>query len=126
MFVDARIAEGIQLFNSRKFFEAHEALEAVWLNAAGDEKIFLHGLIQVAAAFHHHARGNASGFRSLLEKGFRKLDACGESHGGINLASLRDQLRPWRALLDRVSDSSPNASPPLPHIEPAPSRSNQP
>ena len=126
MAVDHRIAEGIHLFNSRKFFEAHEALEAVWLNAAGDEKIFLHGLIQVAAAFHHHERGNTPGFRSLLEKGMKKLEEFGETRNGIDLARLRSQLQPWRALLDRALDSSPTASPPLPHIEPAPSRGNRP
>jgi hypothetical protein len=27
---------GIHLFNTRKFFEAHEAPEAVWLKAKGD------------------------------------------------------------------------------------------
>jgi uncharacterized protein len=123
--MDARIAEGIRLFNTQKFFEAHEALEAVWLGAEGDEKMFLHGLIQIAAAFHHHSRGNIQGFRSLLDKGFEKLNAFGESRGGINLVSLRGQLQPWRALLDRAPDSAPTASPPLPHIEPAPSGNNQ-
>ena len=29
------ILEGIHLFNAQKFFEAHEALETVWLKAAG-------------------------------------------------------------------------------------------
>ncbi|HMD85687.1 MAG TPA: DUF309 domain-containing protein [Terriglobia bacterium] len=29
------IAEGVRLFNTQKFFEAHEALEAVWLKARG-------------------------------------------------------------------------------------------
>ena len=123
--MDHRIAEGIHLFNSRKFFEAHEALEAVWLDAVGDEKTLLHGLIQVAAAFHHHARGNAPGFRSLLEKGVKKLEKFGETRNGIDLGRLRSQLQPWRALLNRSSGSAPTATPPLPHIEPAPSHSNQ-
>jgi hypothetical protein len=69
--------EGIHLFNTREFFEAHEALEAVWLKTKGDRKTFLHGLIQVAAAFHHHTHGNRAGFRSLLEKGCTKLEKIG-------------------------------------------------
>ena len=32
--------EGIHLFNTREFFEAHEALEAVWLKTKGDRKTF--------------------------------------------------------------------------------------
>ncbi len=92
----AEIAEGIRLFNSQKYFEAHEALELVWLNAKGNEKVFLHGLIQIAAAFHHHTRGNPAGFRSLLEKGLKKLESFGEDEEEIDLGGLRKQLQPWR------------------------------
>ncbi|HLY60069.1 MAG TPA: DUF309 domain-containing protein [Terriglobia bacterium] len=91
-----KVAEGIHLFNSQKFFEAHEALEEVWLKTEGKEKILLHGLIQVAAAFHHHSKSNSAGFRSLLEKGLSKLNQFGEVAHGVNLASLRQQIEPWR------------------------------
>lgn len=113
--VDHRIAEGIDLFNTRKFFEAHEALEAVWLTAAGDKKVFLHGLIQIAAAFHHQSRGNARGFRSLLEKGSRKLAPFAAAPVEIELAALFEQLQPWRDYLDRP-ESTPGPLPPLPVI----------
>jgi predicted metal-dependent hydrolase len=89
------VARGIRLFNSGKFFEAHEALEAVWLPAEGDEKVLLHGLIQIAAAFHHHTRGNSRGFYSLLEKGLNKLEKLSDVKGGIDLARLRKDLQPW-------------------------------
>ena len=111
--------EGIQLFNSRKFFEAHEALETVWLKAQGDEKAFLHGLIQIAAAFHHHSRKNPAGFRSLLEKGWKRLEKFGEVREGIDLAGLRSQLRPWRDLLSRNRTLETGPLPRLPRIEPA-------
>lgn len=91
-----KIAEGVRLFNSQKFFEAHEALEEVWLKAEGKEKIFLHGLIQVAAAFHHHSRGNPAGFRSLLEKGLDKLNEFDEGMEGIDLSRLLKEIQPWR------------------------------
>ena len=123
--------EGIRLFNAQKFFEAHEALEAVWLEARGDEKNFLHGLIQVAAAFHHFTRGNLIGFRSLLEKGLSKLEQCGESRGGIELEGFLEQLQPWRefARRDREDTESPRAQeaiplapPPFPRIPPTAGR----
>ena len=100
--MDPAIAEGVRLFNTQKFFEAHEALEAVWLKAHGEEKILLHGLIQVAAAFHHYRRDNPAGFRSLLEKGSKKLDKFGASACGLNLAALRRQLRPWHDFLNHA------------------------
>src|SRR5947209_20294512 len=63
-----RFAEGIKLFNSAEFFEAHEVLEDVWRAAPAAEKRFLQGLIQVAVALHHHSKGNRTGARSLLAR----------------------------------------------------------
>ncbi len=95
----ATVAEGIRCFNEGKFFEAHEALETVWLEAKGEEKLFLHGLIQISAAFHHYRRANAPGFHSLLEKGLKKLAGFGPARSGIDLAGLLAQLERWRGSL---------------------------
>jgi predicted metal-dependent hydrolase len=110
------IAEGIRLFNRQKYFEAHEALESVWLKAQGSQKAFLHGLIQVAAAFHHHTRGNPAGFRSLLEKGCAKLEEFGAAAERLDLSGLMLELRRWREYLGRSSDS-PLPLPLLPRIK---------
>lgn len=109
------IEEGIRLFNSGRFFEAHEALEAVWLKAEGGRKTFLHGLIQVAAAFHHYAHGNPRGFRSLLGKGCAKLEGFGAEAEGVDLAALMIELRPWRKHSDQLSQQAVTV-PPLPRI----------
>lgn len=116
MAIRGEIAEGVHLFNIEQFFEAHEMLEAIWLKSKGEEKIFLHGLIQVAAAFHHYKHKNQAGFRSLLEKGWKKLDRCGEEKDGINVSALRKQLRDWREFLDATTTSR-YLPPPLPRIE---------
>ena len=113
--IDPAIAEGVHLFNNQKFFEAHEALETVWLSASGDDKRFLHGLIQVAAAFHHHSRQNSAGCRSLLEKGWKKLEGFGHAKQGLDVAGLRKQLQPWRDWLNGVQTHHVQA-PPLPWI----------
>ena len=59
--------EGVELFNRARFFAAHEAWEELWLQSQQEEKRFLQGLIQLAAAFHHFQRGNLKGTRSLME-----------------------------------------------------------
>jgi predicted metal-dependent hydrolase len=115
MTMERGLCEGIRLFNAEKYFEAHEAMEAVWLKASGDRKTFLHSLIQVAAAFHHHARGNFEGFRSLLEKGCTKLEKFKPAAEGVNVAGLLLQLQPWREYL-RSAHGPARASPPLPVI----------
>lgn len=109
------LKEGIRLFNAQKYFEAHEALEALWLKAAGDRKKFLHGLIQVAAAFHHRTHNNPEGFHSLLEKGSLKLEALGPEFDGMDLANLKSQLRLWRAYVRETSGNEP--PPALPRIK---------
>jgi len=114
--MDPAVAAGIHLFNNRKFFEADEVLEAVWLKAHGEEKVLLHGLIQVAAAFHHHARDNRAGFRSLLEKGSKKLERFGATENGLNLADLRQQLHRWRDFLNDAQAHHARPAPPLPRI----------
>jgi predicted metal-dependent hydrolase len=110
------VAEGIRLFNAQKFFEAHEALEAVWLTEQGDEKLFLHGLIQVAAAFHHYQRGNWQGFGRVLARGARKLAKFTKLRDGIDVLDLRGQLRPWLEFCSLQKLSAFSAGPPLPRI----------
>lgn len=117
--MEPKIAEGVRLFNAQKFFEAHEALEEVWLKTQGREKVLLHGVIQVAAAFHHHSRQNSAGFRSLLEKGLAKLEGFEDTIEGIDLDSLRKQLQPWcehmKPTVAPVANHLQN--PPMPRIK---------
>jgi predicted metal-dependent hydrolase len=49
--MDARLREGIRLFNERQFFASHEVLEHFYQDTQAENKPFLEGLIQLAAAF---------------------------------------------------------------------------
>jgi uncharacterized protein len=110
--VDAhRFAEGIKLFNSAEFFEAHEVLEDVWRVAPIEEKKFLQGLIQAAVAFHHHSTGNAVGARSLLQRARRNLSGYPDEFTGIHLKQLLESLARWHEALE-----DGRAVPPLPQI----------
>jgi uncharacterized protein len=92
---DGRFVRGVAHFNAREFFEAHEVWEELWLVAREPEKTFLQGLIQVAAAFHHHARENARGAKSLLAAGVAKLQAFPEAHRGIAVSDFRTDAKNW-------------------------------
>jgi hypothetical protein len=93
-------AHGVKLFNTRYFFEAHEAWEEIWLHTAPPEKTFLQGLIQVTAAFHHHSRENLRGTKSLLRAGLLKLEDFPPHHRGLDLEKLRKVARRWLQVLD--------------------------
>jgi predicted metal-dependent hydrolase len=112
-------ARGIELFNTRYFFEAHEAWEEIWLHTEPPEKTFLQGLIQVTAAFHHHSRENLRGTKSLLRAGLTKLEDFPPHHRELNIEKLREAARKWLAALDRGEETR---RPALPRIAPAPVR----
>ncbi|MGH9713738.1 MAG: DUF309 domain-containing protein [Candidatus Acidiferrales bacterium] len=105
---------GLAHFNSRRFFEAHEVWEEVWLVEAEPEKTFLQGLIQVAAAFHHYMRRNPSGAESLLASGIVKLSRFPEQHHGLSIGELRAISKQWARLLGEGKDPG---SARLPKIE---------
>jgi len=64
--------KGIEHFNSRRYFEAHEEWEEAWLRSSGDTKTFYQMLIQAAVGLHHFQNGNARGvrgmYRAVMEK----------------------------------------------------------
>lgn len=94
-----KFVKGIALFNAGEFFRAHELWEELWLASHGRDKLFLQGLVQSAAAFHHHSRGNLGGAASLLPASRAKLSEFPDIHWGIDLRDLRDRLSEWRTAL---------------------------
>ena len=78
----AHLMAGVEHFNARRFWEAHEAWEEIWLEAQSDAAEFLQGLIQLAAAYHHVQRGTFRGAVRLFDAALRRLqpferDFCG-------------------------------------------------
>ena len=109
---------GIEEFNERRFFEAHEVWEELWLASAEPDKTFLQGIIQIAAAFHHHLRDNNRGACSLLQAGLHRVTPFPADHFGIDLELLRSEAAAWVAALTRGA-SLPHALS-IPQIVPAP------
>jgi uncharacterized protein len=101
---DEKFERGVSDFNAGRFFEAHEIWEELWLAAAEPEKTFLQGLIQLTAAFHHHARGNARGMQSLLAAGLAKLAECPDGFRGVAIGELRNGARAWEDALRSGND----------------------
>jgi len=97
---DRLYQKGLEAFNSAHFYDAHELWEEVWLETPNPDKMFLQGLIQVAAAFHHYSRANLLGTRNLLQAGLLKLDCFPEVHGGLEIETLREAVRGWLAALE--------------------------
>jgi len=69
---------GRDLFNRGRFFDAHEAWERLWLRAHGPRRLFLQGLIQIAAGCHKaYERGDRRGCAALVSAGLEKISREG-------------------------------------------------
>ncbi len=66
---------GAAEFRAGRFFEAHEEWETLWKDSAGDDRLLLQALIQIAAACVHLTRGNAAPGVRLLALAEEKLGA---------------------------------------------------
>jgi len=112
------IDAGIRLFNDRYFFEAHEVLEDVWHVERGEPRLFLQGLIQICAAYHHFQNGNLVGAAALLRRGTEKMRRYPPRYMGIDAASLILRVDEDRERIERMqAGTEPQASLPFPRIE---------
>lgn len=98
---DQRYFSGIDQFNLKSFFEAHETLEGLWHEYRETDRTFLQALIQISAGFYHLDQENLRGARSQLTKGAQKLGAYSPSHAGVDVAKLISDVR---CCLDSLTD----------------------
>jgi len=98
---DARFDEGVRLFNSEEFFDAHEIWEDIWQEYRGDDRTFLQSLIQIAAGFYHAQCNNPKGARSQLSKGLGKLGEYGPVHQTVDARALHTDVGAWLKRFDR-------------------------
>jgi uncharacterized protein len=90
------LAEGINFFNSGRYFEAHESWEDLWRITKGPLRLFYQGLVQAAVGLHHLSRGNLNGGRAQLTKSLTKLEEYPPRFCQIDNEKLRRELRSIR------------------------------
>jgi predicted metal-dependent hydrolase len=106
---------GLEAYARGDFFEAHELLEPAWMGTDDIlERELYQGLIKLAAAFVHVARGNSLGTAKNLRGARARLARVAEERAddhGIDLAGL---LADIDAALDALAaDAWPIEPPPL-------------
>ena len=85
----ALLAEGIELFNSGRYWDAHEVWERQWTpDRRGPDSGFYKGLIQVAAGCLHYGRRNRRGAVNKWHSGAGYLHPYLPAHEGVSLAPL--------------------------------------
>ena len=79
---------GLRLFNDRKFYDAHEFWEELWLEHYLEDKKFIQALIQLTVAYYHLSTGNLKGARSLLNKSLDKMKFFSPANRGIDVSGI--------------------------------------
>ncbi len=125
-FSDARIEEGIRLFNECQFFACHDVLEDYWSEVVGPEKSFFQGLIQAAVALFHFEGGNFGGACRMYASSREYMSPSAEGIAGINVAKLLEDMKTCFAELCVPRSSYPTDVQLNPNLIPRIDRDNQP
>lgn len=100
---EAHLEQGIALFNSGKFWEAHEAWEEIWKNHPEDGRFFIQGLIQLAAAYHQLGRRVYRGVLIHLRQAQERLKLFPSNFLGIEVSPLLEVISDSLAVIEAKS-----------------------
>ena len=83
--------KGVLAFNEKRFYDAHEYWEDLWVNHKLKDAKFIQGLIQLAVSYFHLFNQNLNGARSMIRKSRGKFYSF-ETVRGINVLDLIDEI----------------------------------
>jgi predicted metal-dependent hydrolase len=99
--MDARLREGIRLFNQRRFFESHETWEQLYQETDDAHKPFLEGLIELAVAFRLYADfGEIKGPVRMIYQALIRFENYPSSHLEIRVKDLSASMEAWAKGMD--------------------------
>ena len=94
--MDAQLREGINLFNQRRLFEAHETWEMLYQSAELNDKPFLEGLIQLSAACRLiEDFGEIKGPVKLIYQALIRFENYQPTYLDVKVASLAAAMEAW-------------------------------
>lgn len=99
--MDARLREGIRLFNVGRYFESHEVLEEFYLRAEERHKPFLEGLVGLAVACRlFHEFGEKNGAIRMTRQALVRLEAYEPAYLGVRVKALIGMMEEWTKELE--------------------------
>jgi predicted metal-dependent hydrolase len=84
--------KGVELFNKRKYWEAHEALEQAWLEETGPSRHLYKGILQAGVTYLQIERRNFIGMAKMYERCRKWLAPWPEVCRGIKIGQLRKDV----------------------------------
>lgn len=87
-----RATEGVWLFNTRHYFEAHEAFEDAWNAEKSAVRDLYRGLLQAAVVYLHITRANYDGAVKVYGRSQKWLTRWPDVCRGVRVGKLRYDL----------------------------------
>ena len=113
----AALAAALAAWRRDDWFEAHEVLEPAWMGADDpDERDLYSGLIKLAAAYVHRARGNAAGMAKNLGGAETRLARVASRHERFQGVAVGPLLVEVRSRLATAGGRADLAVPPPPIV----------
>ena len=101
--MDARLREGIRLFNDRHFFACHEVLEAFYQETEPANKPFVEGLVQLAAAFRMYVDfGEIKGPVRMVRQALIRFESYHPSFLQVKVKELSDVMNDWAKAAEKT------------------------
>ena len=85
-------SEALELFNNKKWYEAHDAFEEIWNTLDGDERQVIQGILQVSVSQFHLSKGNLNGATILLGEGLGRIKTRTFINFGVDLDTFCKSL----------------------------------
>jgi predicted metal-dependent hydrolase len=93
---DPHYAAYFALFNRQKFYEAHDALEDLWLeDRQGPNGNFFKGLIQLAGAFVHLQKNRLRPSAALFKLARANFEKYSHEHEQLDLKAVQSLIGDW-------------------------------
>ncbi len=110
--------KGLELFNARQYWKAHEALEEAWRAETGQIRHLYRAILQVGVAYLHAQNANYAGVMKLYRRSQRWLTPFPDTCRGVNLQQLRLDFEAFMAEVrrlgpDHLSDLDPSLFKPV-------------
>ena len=86
------VIQGLERFNQRAFFDAHESLEHAWRAERGHVRDLYHGILQLAVAWLHVERGSFRGALRSLARATHWLAGFPDDCQGLPVTAIRTQV----------------------------------
>ncbi len=96
--------QGVLEFQQGQFYECHDTLEALWIEAQEPNKTLFQGILQIAVACYHLSNDNGRGAVILLGEGIRRLSTYQPDYVGLDIEYL---LKTSADLLDHLQHIGP-------------------